>query len=1359
MRYVGQIGASSRAAFATARAAIPGQQPQDTPAQVRTRRRAWRYNNVVTDVEEPDTLFSDAELQAYMDEFGLDMPEINAHQIDIETDHVQSYYMLVPEPNYDAYVFQTTAPIGGGTAQRPWGPYRRWRYVYYPGTNRRVIDMTRLANALTGLAFAVLKAWGFVRGSFWAIQVITQNGATAYQNLRFVEPTPGDVFEAIFSVDGDTSAGDLSRPWENPGTYLRVMIVNPSTGGCGSLPKELEGRTRAVWNPPPWVQCAAASLVVGAANRAHRSALKDRRAKLTRECRALVDAVGSGSEQWSFEDVRKGAEHLGVNLIIFDDVTFVTLFTWEHQEPESEGETALATPERKTVCLVYRRLQKHYFLCYRPGALEDNRRWCADCKKLFPRSNKHYCSAHMCRHCGMKCGSKEEWRAHRYGSGPMLECGTCNREMPEPCLEVHIRDCRGEFVRCKVCEQIYRAKPSSNRTALTPEQHAEFCGQNARYCANCLTHKPKEHQCVISRNPELLWNWGKVERTSYWAVDLEAMFDTEQQGLQVVSFASAREILKPGREETADAYNKRHKAYHEENSGLAFDDMDALCRWLLTLKNARVLCHGGKGYDFPLIERYMRYKLRVKTDPIYAGRKLMTFRVKTIRFIDTVNHYPVPLSGFLGVFKLDKMFPGFGKDHFPHTCNTVANKDYEGPLPPAAFYSDDPGMREWHAEHKKLWTPWTDRVWNMREQERLYCEKDTEVLAIGAGAALYASMEVGVNVLDTVTSAGYALKVLRAKFLPPEGLDTLDAEANIMGRVALKGGRTGCGVGEVSLGPDEEIAMIDVCSMYPAAMLELAVGVGAPTHYFLPGCAPSQMFGDARRRRKAAVHLDPTPPEMSDERPLGLPVDWCYKYGLVCCDMFPPPPSARFEHMMPYLGATDPVSGKYVFDWLPKRAIAITTLEWRRARDLGYTCGKIYSAILWDRTRPHMFRDFVLQFLFTKMESDPPCTSEEADSLIAECTALYGRAPDRDKLMGPANPGLRAASKRILNSSWGKLVQRPTKKTVQLDTAGVLKLLARVEGGEVELVQMLRDPFIDKEWSMTYHELTRREEMEDHCTNVITGCYITAWGRDKLYETIGDPELAGKVCYWDTDCCHYIKKIGAPPHRTEGRGLGMYESEVPKGVHFRNAVYPMPKVYAAWDPDLAPLGDLEAAAAHPEAIKERFKGFPLRTMAHRAIMCKENLLRLERQEVEELAPKYNLFVRKQFGGIHVIPGQTKVMRKVPAKHIPGGAPNKPHRWFHEGDDRRPERPSKRPRANAPVKLPPTVWGTPTPYAPGADSGEEDDAEWDQAMAEAVQSRAQRSELPWLAYAREVLDSADTEVSLERHAAEDDMETE
>lgn len=1356
VRYVGQINASARIGFNAARASTT-QAAGTAPAQVITDRRKWKYNPVVTDIEDPDTLFTDEELQEYLDEFGVDMPELNAHQIDIETNHITSYYMLIPEPNYDFNIFAQTAPVGGGTPNRPWGPHRGFRYVYYPGTNRRVIDMTRLANNLAGLAFAVLKAWGFIRGSFWAVQVITQNGATAYQNLRFQEPTLQDVFEAIFSVDGDTSAGDLSRPWEQPGTYLRVMIVNPSTGACGKLPPELEGRTRAVWNPPTWVQCAAASLVVGAANRAHRSALKNRSAKLTRETKALESVVQSGGDQWSFEDCRKGAEHLGVNLLILDDVTYVVLYSWEHGEGESEAEEAEAggKPERQTVCLVYRRLEKHYFLCYRPGALNDNKRWCADCKKLLPRSNKHYCDANMCRHCGFKCASKEEWRAHRYDNGPLLECGTCHRDMPEPCLDVHIKNCTGEFIRCKDCKQVYRAKPSSNRTALTPEQHRKYCGQNARYCPNCLDHKPKEHRCVISKNPNLLWKWEKIERTTFWAVDLEAMADTDNMGAQVVSFASAREILKPMEHEAPEDYNKRHMQYHESNDGLMFDSLNELCRWLLTLKNAKVLCHNGRGYDFPLIERFMRYQLRVKTTPIYAGLKLMTFKVGSVTFIDTLNLYPVKLADFPNVFKLQDMFPGFGKEHFPHAFNTVSNKDYRGPLPCRAFYTDDPGMREWHDEHKKQWVPWTDKVWDIREREAAYCLVDTKVLAMCAGAALMASHEVGVCIFDAVTSASYALKVMRAKFLPDEGLPTLDAQTNRLGRKALKGGRTGCGMGEVSCKEGEEIRQIDVMSMYPWAMSKMDVGVGEPTHYYLPGCSPIEMFGeDERAERK--IQVDPTPPDPSDERPAGLPPDFAYKYGLVCCDMFPPPLPKRPR--MPYLGATDPVSGKFVFDWLPKRAMCITLLEYRRALELGYTSGKIYSVILWEKVVPELFKDFVLEFLFRKMESDPPRTAEEADALIAQCIERHGRAPDRDKLMGPANPGLRAQCKLVLNSSWGKLVQKRTKKTDQLDTAGVLKLLARMEAGEIELLGMLRDPFIEKEWSMTYHELTRRQDMEDHCTNVVIGCYTTAWGRDRLYDTIGDPDIV--AVYWDTDCCHYVANIDDPPHPCVGTGLGDYESEVPKGVRFTRGVYPMPKVYCVWDEELAPLGDLEAAAANPKAIKSRFKGFPIRTMAHRRVLCKENLVALERGEVGKLEANYNVFVRKKYGGIHVIPDQTKVLRLVQPKHIPGGAVNVPHRWFNEQEAARPERPVKRPRTKAPMRLPPTVWGTPTPYEHGASAadsepGSEGEDDWDAAMEEAAARRERREELPWMRYARETLEAAETEVSFARHSADDD----
>jgi hypothetical protein len=61
----------------------------------------------------------------------------------------------------------------------------------------------------------------------------------------------------------------------------------------------------------------------------------------------------------------------------------------------------------------------------------------------------------------------------------------------------------------------------------------------------------------------------------------------------------------------------------------------------------------------------------------------MYILIKSIRFIDSLNHIIQPLASFPETFGLQEMKKGF----FPYLCNTPHNQNYVGKIPHIKYFS------------------------------------------------------------------------------------------------------------------------------------------------------------------------------------------------------------------------------------------------------------------------------------------------------------------------------------------------------------------------------------------------------------------------------------------------------------------------------------------------------------------------------------------------------------------------------------------------------------------------------------------------------------------------------------------------
>ena len=145
------------------------------------------------------------------------------------------------------------------------------------------------------------------------------------------------------------------------------------------------------------------------------------------------------------------------------------------------------------------------------------------------------------------------------------------------------------------------------------------------------------------------------------------------------------------------------------------------------MPGATCIAHNFKGYDSYFILDYL-YKNNVKPTLIMNGAKIMEMRVPdvNVRFIDSLNFFPMPLSKLPKTFGMKELKKGY----FPHFFNTEENQHYVGPIPDVEHYDPD-GMKP---EARDAFLTWYQEqqtkkvVFNMQEELVAYCRSDVDIL-------------------------------------------------------------------------------------------------------------------------------------------------------------------------------------------------------------------------------------------------------------------------------------------------------------------------------------------------------------------------------------------------------------------------------------------------------------------------------------------------------------------------------------------------------------------------------------------------------------------------------------------------------
>lgn len=151
------------------------------------------------------------------------------------------------------------------------------------------------------------------------------------------------------------------------------------------------------------------------------------------------------------------------------------------------------------------------------------------------------------------------------------------------------------------------------------------------------------------------------------------------------------------------------------------------CTWLFSSRNKGYTCiaHNSKAFDGQFILKYL-VQNGVKPVVIYSESKIQYLEVtyRSIRFVDSLNHLPMPLAALPISFGLEALKKGY----FPYFANTERYQNFVGPVLDPKLYSDEfmkPEARadflKWHAEQK-------DKIFDSQRDMHHYCVSDVDIL-------------------------------------------------------------------------------------------------------------------------------------------------------------------------------------------------------------------------------------------------------------------------------------------------------------------------------------------------------------------------------------------------------------------------------------------------------------------------------------------------------------------------------------------------------------------------------------------------------------------------------------------------------
>jgi len=726
------------------------------------------------------------------------------------------------------------------------------------------------------------------------------------------------------------------------------------------------------------------------------------------------------------------------------------------------------------------KINHYHFINDINSATNDSKRhnkWCHHCRKSVRRENfdKHTCVETKCGCCAKVFETLALKNKHFNDAKNMKswkQCEICNLWCAgSDCLDDHMakhKNGESDVKKCNDCKKWVKSDHF--------EEHS--CGE--KFCQNCDIYHNGVHRCYIKpiTNNYLIDEEGNRVYIKWcqdiYAYDFESKFDKENN--HIVNLAIVKKLFSEERYE--------------------FENIEDFVKFAIKKKNATFVAHNGKAYDNWMVHKYIIKHTAHRPDKlILAGNKIMYMKIKSVRFIDSLNHIAQSLATFPDTFGITEMKKGF----FPYLFNTDDNANYIGEIPDIKYFTPETMSSKKYNEFME-WYPKQTGIYDFKKELIEYCDSDVDILKKSLEIYITDSISVnGLNPLSCSTIASYCMKVYRTNYMPTDKIAIMKKDEYDFCKRGFFGGRT-----EVfklfKSWTEEEIKSgthgkyVDIQSLYPSVQ------------YF-------------------------------DELPCGIPV-WVdgvendlelfvkNNYGYIECDVECP------DIHIPLL--PEKKNNKLMFDNVKKIKAVYSSIELNRAIEIGYKITKIYKALTFNKC-DDLFKGYIQNFLKIKTE----CAGYKGDDIDAYIERYYkgcGVLLDKNKIK--KNSGMKLLAKICLNSLWGKFGQRddlPSNEYVKNDKW--FKLLKKHIDGDIELKN---EVLIDSETLYVSYVNKVEKETSLQGTNLALAGFTTANARLRLYKELY--KLDKRVIYCDTDSIIYEYQKDNY-NVVEGDSLGEWELE------------------------------------------------------------------------------------------------------------------------------------------------------------------------------------------------------------------------
>ena len=412
-------------------------------------------------------------------------------------------------------------------------------------------------------------------------------------------------------------------------------------------------------------------------------------------------------------------------------------------------------------------LNKHYIVLTKMPAFFNSSAFCWECLKGLNHPERHRCLK--------KCISCQDADCTAPPNTHRIKCADCLRYFKND-------DCMNKHRNNGICKNLRRC-PKCYLNKYVGEEHK--CG--LKKCSHCKQMVDRQHLCFMQR-PYKQQGPSAVEEkenqpTSTTTVTGSNKRKINKQGGSNKKFFRKADHLTPivyyfdyeamqdmGIHTPNLVVVQQEKGNHQEifKNDSNRNCSDSFCDWVFRdrcghqdIKQPLILvAHYFKGYDGYFVLRYLNDN-NLLPHIILTGSKIMLLDIESlnIKFIDSINFLPMPLSKFPATFNLSELKKGY----FPHKFNTLPNQAYIGLMPDIQHYQPDKMSEEartqflqWHASETMA-----RKNFDLQQELKDYCISDVTILREGCQKyrALCLEMFTMDPFVESITIASYCQKV------------------------------------------------------------------------------------------------------------------------------------------------------------------------------------------------------------------------------------------------------------------------------------------------------------------------------------------------------------------------------------------------------------------------------------------------------------------------------------------------------------------------------------------------------------------------------------------------------------------------